>query len=57
MLFYRIYEDLKVRLAVDVRSRAKADITTKPSLQPEELSVEGELEEGITYSINRTVDW
>lgn len=43
---YRIYEDLSIRLADDVQTRAKATITTKPPLVPEEMSITGELEEG-----------
>ncbi|XP_028162382.1 uncharacterized protein LOC114354282 [Ostrinia furnacalis] len=44
-LGHRIYEDLKMSLAEDVQSRAKANITTKPSPVSTEMSVEGELEE------------
>lgn len=45
----RLYEDLKTRLAEDVQSRAKPDITIKPVPKPEEMSVEGEQDEGIIY--------
>ncbi|XP_026758569.2 uncharacterized protein LOC113518018 [Galleria mellonella] len=44
-LAHRIYEKLKGRLTVDVQSRAKAIITTKPSAVVGEILVEGELEE------------
>ncbi|XP_013189210.1 uncharacterized protein LOC106133899 [Amyelois transitella] len=42
---HRTYEDLKQRLADDVKSRMNLDITTKPLPVPEELSVEGEGDE------------
>ncbi|KOB67144.1 putative sperm associated antigen 17 [Operophtera brumata] len=44
-LAHRIYKDLKVRTADDVRSRAEANITTKVGQEPEELSVLGEMDE------------
>ncbi|KAM3968413.1 uncharacterized protein ACR2FA_000892 [Aphomia sociella] len=47
-LAHKIYEDLKVRLEKDVQGRAKPDITTKPPIVSEEMSVEGEQEKETT---------
>ncbi|XP_045783975.1 uncharacterized protein LOC123880105 [Maniola jurtina] len=44
-LAHRVYSDLKNRLAEDVQTRAKPNITTSPSPLPEDLSLEGEMEE------------
>ncbi|CAK1554094.1 unnamed protein product [Leptosia nina] len=43
---HKTYEELKVKLAEDVQSRVKMTITTKPLKLKEEMSIEGEAEEG-----------
>ncbi|XP_059046113.1 sperm-associated antigen 17-like [Achroia grisella] len=50
-LAHRIYEDLKTRLAKDVQSRAKADITTNPSAAINQISIQGDLEEESTEEL------
>ncbi|XP_037299765.1 uncharacterized protein LOC115448554 [Manduca sexta] len=45
-LAHRIYEDLKFKLEEDVQGRAKATITTKSAIAPDDLtSLEGEVDE------------
>ncbi|CAG4942021.1 unnamed protein product [Colias eurytheme] len=48
---HRTYEDLKMRLVEDVQSRAKATITTKPVPLPDEISIEGEIEDEETEEL------
>lgn len=44
---YRTYEELKTKLAEDVQSRVKMTITTKVPPSHEEMSIDGEVEDGM----------